>query len=91
MTLIDTERYEPAAQFSRTTGISTSTLSKLRMRGSGPPYVKIGRSVRYPVRAGLVWMAAHACRSTSGIQAGETGPRKTRRRYATAADISTAV
>jgi predicted DNA-binding transcriptional regulator AlpA len=87
---IDTERYEPAAQFSRTTGISTSTLSKLRMRGSGPPYVKIGRSVRYPVQAGLEWMAAHTRRSTSEIQT-EAGTRKTRRRNAIPANVSAVV
>lgn len=87
---INTERYEPAVQFSRITGISTSTFSKLRMRGSGPPYVKIGRSVRYPVRAGLEWMAAHARRSTSEIQADETRARNMRRRNATAADVSAA-
>jgi hypothetical protein len=61
---LETE-YEPPPKFSRITGIPTSTLAKLRMRGGGPPFVKIGRAVRYPVRAGLEWMAAHTRRSTS--------------------------
>jgi predicted DNA-binding transcriptional regulator AlpA len=68
---MDSERYEAAPQFSNTTGIPTSTLAKLRMRGGGPPYVKIGRAVRYPVRAGLEWMAARTIRNTSetlGVQ-----------------------
>jgi predicted DNA-binding transcriptional regulator AlpA len=57
--------YQPPRQFAQITGIPESTLAKLRMTGDGPPYVKIGRSVRYPVRAGLEWMAAHRRRSTS--------------------------
>ena len=28
--------------------VSLSWLAKARMRGDGPPYVKIGRAVRYP-------------------------------------------
>jgi len=28
--------------------VSESWLAKARMRGDGPPYVKIGRSIRYP-------------------------------------------
>jgi len=57
--------FQPPRQFARITGISESTLAKLRMRGGGPPYVKIGRSVRYSVSAGLAWMAARTRRSTS--------------------------
>jgi Helix-turn-helix domain len=34
-----------AAVFLRVSG---SWLAKARMRGDGPPYVKIGRSIRYP-------------------------------------------
>ena len=68
MTRIDLEtEYQPPRQFARVTGISESTLAKLRMSGAGPPYVKIGRSVRYPVGAGLAWMAAHTRRSTSDL------------------------
>jgi hypothetical protein len=57
--------YQAPRQFARTIGVAESTLAKLRMRGGGPPYCKIGRSVRYPVRAGLEWMAARARRSTA--------------------------
>ena len=57
--------YQPPRQFARTTGIPESTLAKMKMRGGGPPYVKIGRSVRYSVSLGLAWMEAHTRRHTS--------------------------
>jgi hypothetical protein len=68
--------YEPPRQFSRIIGIPESTLAKMRMHGSGPPFVKIGRSVRYGVRVGLEWMAAHTRRSTSELPVNETTRRK---------------
>jgi predicted DNA-binding transcriptional regulator AlpA len=42
-----------AAKFLR---CSTSWLAKARQRGEGPPYVKIGRSVRYLKSALVQWM-----------------------------------
>jgi hypothetical protein len=71
--------YLPPAHFSRVTSIPTSTLAKLRMRGGGPPFAKIGRAVRYPVRAGLEWMAEHLRQSTSDSPQTERRPRKKRR------------
>jgi tripartite-type tricarboxylate transporter receptor subunit TctC len=44
--------------------MSTSWLAKARMRGDGPPYVKIGRSVRYSERALVAWMRLRQRRST---------------------------
>ena len=51
-----------AAAFLR---VSNSWLAKARTRGDGPPYVKIGRSVRYPEGALLHWMKGHVHLSTS--------------------------
>ena len=51
-----------AANFLR---LSHSWLAKARMRGDGPPFVKIGRSVRYPEGALLRWMKGHLHLSTS--------------------------
>jgi predicted DNA-binding transcriptional regulator AlpA len=51
-----------AADFLR---VSESWLAKARMRGDGPPYVKIGRSIRYPESALLQWMKSHLQLSTS--------------------------
>jgi predicted DNA-binding transcriptional regulator AlpA len=45
--------------------VSLSWLSKARMRGDGPPYVKVGRSVRYTELGLLQWMRSCQRRSTS--------------------------
>jgi predicted DNA-binding transcriptional regulator AlpA len=79
--------YQPPRQFARTTGIPESTLAKMRMRGGGPPYVKIGRSVRYSVSLGLAWMEAHTCRNTSEHSLNEMlneGPHRDNRRLTVA-------
>jgi len=46
--------------------LSTSWLAKARMRGDGPPYSKLGRSIRYTEDAVLEWMKSHLRLSTSG-------------------------
>ena len=51
-----------AAQFLR---VSLSWLAKARMRGDGPPYIKVGRSIRYAVTALLQWMKSRQRLSTS--------------------------
>lgn len=40
------------------TGAARSTLAKMRLRGDGPPFVRVGVSVRYPEDALREWMAA---------------------------------
>ena len=45
--------------------VSLSWLAKARMRGDGPPYIKIGRAVRYAEPALLQWMKSCQCLSTS--------------------------
>jgi predicted DNA-binding transcriptional regulator AlpA len=45
--------------------LSPSWLAKARMRGDGPPYIKLGRSIRYSQTALLLWMRAHQRLSTS--------------------------
>lgn len=39
-------------------GMSASWLNKSRMDGSGPPYMKIGGSVKYAVKDLDEWLAA---------------------------------
>ena len=51
-----------AADFLR---LSLSWLAKARMRGDGPPYVKLGRSVRYREGALVQWLKSRARLSTS--------------------------
>jgi predicted DNA-binding transcriptional regulator AlpA len=51
-----------AAQLLR---VSLSWLAKARMRGDGPPYIEIGRSIRY-AEAGLIqWVKSRQRLSTS--------------------------
>jgi predicted DNA-binding transcriptional regulator AlpA len=51
-----------AAAFLR---LSESWLAKARMRGDGPPFLKIGRSIRYGEGALVQWMKCHQRLSTS--------------------------
>lgn len=53
---------ETAARFK----VSVSWLAKARMRGDGPPYIKVGgRSVRYTEVALIQWMKSRQRLSTS--------------------------
>jgi predicted DNA-binding transcriptional regulator AlpA len=45
--------------------VSGSWLAKARMRGDGPPFVRIGRSIRYPETALLHWIRGVQRLSTS--------------------------
>jgi predicted DNA-binding transcriptional regulator AlpA len=45
--------------------LSPSWLAKARMRGDGPPYVKIGRAIRYGEAALAQWMKSRLRLSTS--------------------------
>jgi hypothetical protein len=49
----------------RVLDVSPSYLNKLRVYGSGPPFVKFGKSVRYHIPSALAWAAARTRRSTS--------------------------
>jgi predicted DNA-binding transcriptional regulator AlpA len=45
--------------------VSLSWLAKARMRGDGPPYICIGRSIRYAETALIQWMKSRQRLSTS--------------------------
>lgn len=45
--------------------LSTSWLAKARMRGDGPPDIRIGRSIRYSEAAVLQWMKSRQRLSTN--------------------------
>jgi len=55
---------EDAARF---LGLSPSTLAKLRLRGDGPAYCKLGRRVVYLRRDLEEWLSSHRRRSTSEL------------------------
>jgi predicted DNA-binding transcriptional regulator AlpA len=52
-------------ELARSLGVSVSWLAKARMDGTGPPYVKIGRAVRYPDADAKGWVRAQSRTSTS--------------------------
>jgi predicted DNA-binding transcriptional regulator AlpA len=55
---------------SAVTGAARSTLAKMRLRGGGPPFVRLGTSVRYPEDALREWLVALPLRrSTSDATA----------------------
>jgi len=45
--------------------VSLSWLAKARMRGDGPPYIQVGRSIRYGEAALIQWMKSKQRSSTS--------------------------
>jgi excisionase family DNA binding protein len=45
--------------------VSLSWLAKARMNGDGPPYIRIGRSIRYSEAALLQWLKSRQRLSTS--------------------------
>jgi hypothetical protein len=47
------------------TGLSVSTLNKLRVRGGGPAYLKLGRRVAYDPTDLDTWLAGKRRLSTS--------------------------
>ncbi|WP_299436766.1 helix-turn-helix domain-containing protein [uncultured Rhodospira sp.] len=57
--------YLTAADVAARLGISRSYLDQARVRGDGPPFVRIGRAVRYRWGAVIEWAEARAARSTS--------------------------
>ena len=67
------EDYEDTPQLARRTKTSESYWNKLRVAGDGPPYVKVGRLVRYQPSAVDAWLAGTTRNSTSE-GAGRSGP-----------------
>lgn len=84
---MDIEIYQRPRQLSQTTGIPQSTLSKMRLFGTGPKYSKVGRSVYYAVSDVQQWLAECSCKSTSEPPLTERRPRK-KRRTATATNAT---
>lgn len=62
MTQVEILDTPAAAKF---VGLSYSTLTKLRLTGGGPRFLKLGRSVRYRTTDLAEWLADKARMSTS--------------------------
>ena len=50
-------------------GLSRSTLAKIRVRGGGPPFVKIGAKVLYPDAELEAWLEAQPRHSSTASTA----------------------
>ena len=61
---IEQARRLNTAEAARYVGLSASTLSKLRVFGGGPVYLKLTRRVVYDVRALDLWLQARTRIST---------------------------
>jgi predicted DNA-binding transcriptional regulator AlpA len=61
------ERLLTTTETAKLLRLSPSWLAKARMRGDGPPYVKLGRSVRYDEGALAQWMKSRLRLSTSQL------------------------
>ena len=72
LTLVDTDT---AARIVRA---SPSTLAKLRMRDDGPPFVRVGKRVHYPLPRLLEWLTARLQQSTVYKVSGERLVRTSR-------------
>jgi predicted DNA-binding transcriptional regulator AlpA len=57
------------AQVAEFLGVSVRTLQAWRVRGGGPRYVKIGRSVRYQRRELVAFQQSHTVSSTTEADA----------------------
>ena len=55
----------PPADVAKLLKVSLSWLAKARMRGDGPPYIRVGRAIRYTNQALLQWMKSRQRQSTS--------------------------
>ena len=62
---IRTKRLLTTAEAAQELGVTKSYLEKLRVYGSGPVFVKLGRSVRYEQSALDSWISLGRRRSTS--------------------------
>jgi excisionase family DNA binding protein len=58
-------RYLSSKEAAKFLSLSESTLAKWRVKGGGPPYVKLGRRVAYAAALLDQWAALHQRRNTS--------------------------
>ena len=54
-----------AIEAGRLLKVSLSWLAKARMRGDGPPYIRVGRSIRYALPDLIQWKNSRRRLSTS--------------------------
>jgi predicted DNA-binding transcriptional regulator AlpA len=62
---IENERLLTSREAATFLRVSESWLAKARMNGGGPPFVRVGRTIRYAESALLQWTKANTHLSTS--------------------------
>jgi hypothetical protein len=62
-----------AADAAASLDMTENALAKMRFNGDGPPFVKIGRRVRYPQSQLQDWLDARSYLSTSAAAVGPKG------------------
>jgi predicted DNA-binding transcriptional regulator AlpA len=62
---LESERLLTPSEAAKFLRVSISWLAKSRMRGDGPPFVKIGRAIRYRESSLVQWLKSNQRRSTS--------------------------
>ncbi len=50
-------------------GTNRGTLANLRNRKQGPPYLKVGRKVLYPVKDFEAWLFSNPVKTTASMEA----------------------
>lgn len=63
-------------EVARTARLTTRTMEALRVSGGGPPFLRIGRAVRYRRSDVEAWLAARVRRSTSERASSERPERE---------------
>ena len=61
------EALEDTSRAAELLGVSPRTLEGMRLSGGGPPFVKVGRLVRYRPEALERWLMQNERRSTSDL------------------------
>ena len=56
---MEADLYISETEWERISGIKRQTSANRRHLGEGPPYYKIGRSVRYKLSEALAWLERH--------------------------------
>ena len=64
---MELKEFVDARELERVTSVAKSTWDKRRVTGDTPPYIKIGRSVRYHLPTAIEWLKNHTRRSTSDV------------------------
>lgn len=65
--------YLRTADAAKLLSLSEGTLANWRVRGDGPPFVKLGARIAYSPEQVIAWAESRRCRSTSEAQRADGG------------------